>query len=190
MAKIDMRDVYVAAATRGSSAINYANGRYLADAISANLTMNVVSGEFYANGRLKKNPRRVTGATLELVTDTIDEAGVNMLLGHTTATGEQKFNLDDRPNPVGVGFYTEDTGDEAMPEGFFEATVLQYVLFADGNEQDATYAGSFAFGTSTLTGNVEAAKDGGYMIKKRFDASTQGARDSAVAWIKGKLSIT
>jgi len=190
MAKIDMRDVYVAAATRGSSAITYANGRYLADAISANLTPTVVSGEFYANGRMKRNPRRVTGATLEMVTDTIDEAGQNLLLGHTTATGEQKFNLNDRPVPVGVGYYTEDTGDEAMPDGFFEARVIQYVTFTDPAEQDQTYAGSFAFGTPTMTGNVEAAKNGDYMVKKRFDASTQGARDSAVAWIKSKLSIT
>lgn len=190
MAKIDMRDVYVAQATRGSSGITYASGRYLADAISANLTPNVVSGEFYANGRLKHNPRRVTGATLEIVTDTIDESGQNLLLGHTTTSGEQIFNLDDRPNPVGIGFYTEDTGDETLDDGFFEATVIQYVVFTDSPEADATYAGSFAFGTSTLTGNVEAAKDGQYMIKKRFDASTSGARSSAVAWIKSKLSIT
>lgn len=190
MAKIDMRDVYVAQATRGTSAITYASGRYLADAISANLTMNIVSGEFYANGRMKRNPRRVIGATLELNTDTIDETGINLLLGHTTASSEQVFNLDDMPNPVGVGWYTEDTGDETMPDGFFEATVLSYVKFTDSNEQDQTFGGSYSFGTPTMTGNCEAAPDGQYMTKKRFSLATSGARDDAVTWIKTKLGIS
>jgi len=187
MARVDMRGIYVAKAERTPSGITYSGGRHLADATSANVELDIVEGKFPAEGRMKRTLRKISGAKITLGTDTLDYAAEEMLLGHKFVEADGQISkLDDRPGPVGLGFYVEDTGDSGteFSELFYEARVYPHVTFAEGNDSAKTFGGSYEFGTNEMVGTIEAKADGEWRIRKQFDTA-----EAAVAWIKTKLSI-
>ena len=73
--------------------------------VSANLTVNLASGELYADDALKEQLSEFASGTVALETDDMTDAVAQVIYGATgdsSKTGELKFNKGDARRPEGV----------------------------------------------------------------------------------------
>ena len=76
--------------------------------VSANLTVNLASGELYADDALKEQLSEFASGTVALETDDMTDAVAKVIYGATGdsgSTGELKFNKGDTAPYGGFGYY-------------------------------------------------------------------------------------
>lgn len=156
--------------------------------VKADLTVNMASGELYADDMLKEQLSEFASGVIALETDDMTANVAQIVYGATAGIGESGellFNKDDTPPYGGFGFYkTLMRNGEKIYKGYF----FPKVRAALGNDSAATRGNSITFGTTPTTLTVFACNTGDWRVNKEFVGVS--AEASALAWVKEKLGYT
>lgn len=155
--------------------------------VSANLTVNLASGELYADDALKEQLSEFASGTVALETDDMTDAVAQVIYGATgdsSKTGELKFNKGDTAPYGGFGYYKVLMRDG---QKVYKGCFYPKVRAALGNDNAATRGNSITFGTTPTALTVFACNTGDWRITKEFTGD--GAEANALAWLKEKLAV-
>lgn len=153
--------------------------------VKADLTINLASGELYADDTLKEQLSEFASGAIALETDDMTDSVAQVIYGATAGTGdngELLFNKGDTPPYGGFGYY------KALMRGgakVYKACYYPKVRAALGNDSAATRGNSITFGTTPTALTVFACNTGDWRVTKEFAGG--GAEALALSWIREKL---
>lgn len=155
------------------------------DMVKADLTVNMATGELYANDKLKEQLSEFASGTIALETDDMTNevaAKIYGATGGTNESGELIFNSGDTPPYGGFGYYKVllRSGERVYKGCFYPK-----VRAALGNDTAPTRGNSITFGTTPTTLTVFPCNTGDWRIMKEFTGAD--AEASVVTWLETKL---
>ncbi len=156
--------------------------------VKADLTVNLASGELYADDALQEQISEFASGTIAMETDDMTDDVAQKVYGATAGTGESGellFNKGDTPPYGGLGYYKVlmRNGDR-----IYKACYYPKVRAALGNDSAATRGNAITFGTTPTTFTVFACNSGDWRITKEFTGAD--AEKAAQDWLKTKLGVT
>lgn len=182
--------VFAKIGTQGGGARpTYSNGRVIAKAISADLTINTASAVLYADDAEDERDDSFVGGTLSFGINDMDYTTEELMFGSTIETegdtiGEITDAADDMSPEGGFGYYrVKKIGGVKK----FEGVWLLRTSFKKIDESTTTKGESMAFQTPTLSGSimrVDGYKNGAWRERKLFTSE-----EEVIAWVKGKAGI-
>lgn len=156
-------------------------GVVLGKLVSANLTVNLASGELYADDGLAEQLSEFSSGTLAMETDDMTDANAVEIYGCTVSDGLVTFNKNDTCPRGSLAYYKV-----LMREGvkYFKAYFYPRVRAALGNDNAQTRGNSITFTTAQTTFTVFCDDNGDWREIKTFNDA-----ESAIAWCEEKTSI-
>ncbi len=156
-------------------------GAVIGKLVSANLTVNLASGELYADDVLAEQLSEFSSGSIAMETDDLADDNAAKIYGCTVTEGLVTYNVGDTAPRGGLGYYKS-----LMREGkkFFKAFFYPRVRAALGNDNAQTRGSSITFQTSSTTFTVFADAKGTWRETETFEAESD-----AVAWINERCGI-
>ena len=150
--------------------------------VKADLTVNLASGEIYANNMLDERMEEFISGTLAVeVSDMTDEVE-STIFGSTLKEKELIDNTADEIPYGGLGYYKSLTrGGKKL----FKAYFYPKVKAIQGNDSAVTKGSSITLSGSPLTFTVFEPDTGDWRYRETFESENE-----AVAYIDEKLSAT
>ncbi|MCI8506902.1 MAG: hypothetical protein HFI67_12040 [Lachnospiraceae bacterium] len=151
----------------------------IGELVKADLTVNISTGELYADNRLKEKADEFISGSLAVEVDDMTkeiEAGV---YGATYKEGEIIDNSEDNVPYGGLGYYKTLQRDGAR---VYEAYYYPKVKAVLGTDSAATKGSSITFTTKALTFTVHEPDTGDWRYRKEFSDEAEAA-----AYVDGKL---
>jgi phi13 family phage major tail protein len=190
MAKIGLKYPVYASATEDETSISYSNGKVLAKAISANISIETNDVVLYADDAVAESDHSFSSGKISMNIDDLSNAAQVDLLGNregatvdvAIGTKEIIAGSSDTPGFVGFGFYGKKIVGGVIR---WRAIWLKKVQFAEPADEAATKGQTTEFQTPTLEGTIMVDVSGDWKNEATF--STEAG---AVAWLKGKAGIT
>lgn len=157
-------------------------GVVLGKLVSANLTVNLASGELYADDNLAEQLSEFASGTIAMETDDLTDDNASEVYGCTVSEGLVTYNKDDTPPRGCLGYYKV-----LMRQGvkYYKGFFYPRVRAALGNDNAQTRGSSITFQTTSTSFTVFADDSGDWRETKTFTTAAQ-----ATAWIHGKCGIT
>lgn len=196
MAFIGMRHPVVATLashTEGSEP-TYNAGKIIGHAIAGNLTITRNNNPLYGDDVIVEDDNGITGMSLELGLDDIEEAVRVYMLGLkevTVGTGQdatkEYHDTDDSAPYVGVGYIRVRRKNGTTS---YQAVWIYKSVFAEESENSATKGESIEWQTPTITGRAMGLNVGGSgerTFRKKALFTTEAA---AVAWLNTLAGIS
>ena len=188
--------VVAAKATETGGVVSYSNGMELAEAVSADISINFETKKFYSNNRLRTTKRKFKDGNVKLGVDDLSQTAQKFILGGDEAdagiTGETTLKElqsggDDVVPYVGIGFYGNKIVGNVEK---YRAIWFRYTQFEPSSESLKTQGESVEFANPTINGAIyEAAlAEGGKMKYK--DEVTVDTVAKAKEWLNKKAGIT
>ena len=158
-------------------------GVILGKLVSANLTVNLASGELYADDILAEQASEFASGSLALETDDMTDAVAGVVYGATVADGVVTYKSTDTA-PYGVLAYYK----VLMRSGtkYYQGYCYPKAKAAIGNDNAQTKGSSITFQTTQTTFTIFA--DAGTNAWR--ETKTFSTESDAIAWVKSKVSIT
>lgn len=157
-------------------------GVVLGKLVSANLTVNLASGELYADDGLDEQLSEFSSGTIALETNDMTDENAAEVFGCTVSGGVVTYNTGDTA-PMGCfGHY------RVLMRGgvkYYEGRFFPRVRAALGNENDQTRGSSITFQTTSTTLTVFADDNGDWKKTKTFD-DEEDAKD----WIEELCAVS
>lgn len=156
--------------------------------VKADLTVNLATGELYADDTLQEQLSEFASGTIALETDDMTDDVAKVVYGATggsSESGELKFNKGDTPPYGGFGYYKVLMRNG---ERVFKGCYYPKVRAALGNDTAATRGNAITFGTTPTALTVFACNTGDWRLTKEFTGAD--AEASVVAWLKEKLGVS
>lgn len=156
-------------------------GAVIGKLVAANLTVNLASGEIYADDALAEQLSEFSSGSLAMETDDMTDANAERIYGVKSVSGEVTYNQGDTA-PLGkLGYYKV-----LMRNGqkFYKGYFYPQVRAALGNDNAQTKGNSITFQTSQTTFTIFADANGDWRKTKEF--TTESA---ARAWVAQKVGI-
>lgn len=181
MAKKGLKYVVFAKKTTAGS---YMDGIRISPAVRVSVNLTKAEGKDYGDDIVVDSESSVTGGTVEVELNHDESEIHTYLLGHEedTSTHEIDFNVNDTPDPVGMGFLQP----ASMAGGTKWIGVwINEVKFSDPNEEANTKTDSVNFQHTTLSGEMIVQDDGLWKTRKVFNSAADG-----IAWITEKAGGT
>lgn len=148
--------------------------------VSANLTVNLASGELYADDVLTEQLSEFASGTIAMETDDMEDATAAVVYGATATEKKVTYNKGDTAPYGGLAYYKTLMRDgQKFYKGFFYPKVKA----ALGNDNAQTRGNSITFGTNSTTFTVFAANTGDWRITETFDTEAE-----AKAWVDEQLA--
>ena len=156
-------------------------GVVLGKLVSANLTVNLATGELYADDALAEQVSEFSSGSIAMETDDMTDENAGIVYGCTVSEGVVTYNKNDTPPRGGLGYYKV-----LMRSGkkYFKAYFYPHVSAALGNDNAQTRGNSVTFATSSTTFTVFADDKGDWRQTKTFDTV-----EDAKSWINEKCVI-
>jgi hypothetical protein len=166
-------------------------GVILGKLVQANLTVNLASGELYADDGLAEQLSEFASGTtnfawfaqnsLAMQTYDLTDANASILYGASVSDGIVTYNKNDTAPRGCLSYYKV-----LMRNGvkFFKAYFYPRVRAALGNDNAQTRSGSITFTPTDTTFTVFADDAGDWREVKTFDDAT-----SASAWAEGRAAV-
>lgn len=160
----------------------YQSGVPIGKLVSANLTVNLASGEQYADDMLDEQLSEFSSGSLPMETNDMTDDVAAIVYGAKLENGEVRYNTGDTPPYGGLGYY-----QVLMRKGirYYRAVFYTKVRAALGNDNAQTRGNSITFSTTSTTFTIFAPETGDWRITKTFDDEA-----TAKAWIQNKLNVT
>lgn len=160
---------------------NESAGVVLGKLVSANLTVNLVSGELYADDALAEQLSEFASGSIAMETDDITDDNAAKVYGCTIADGLVTNNVADTAPYGGLGYYKV-----LMRSGkkYYKAYYYPRVRAALGNDNAQTRNNSINFTTSSTTFTVFADDKGDWRQTKTCATAAE-----AKAWIDERCGI-
>lgn len=182
----------VASHTDGSEP-TYNAGKVIGHAIQANLTISRTDNPLYADDRIVEDDNGITGMSLELGLDDIDEAVQVYMLGVAkedsadTTPISTWFDSDASAPDVGVGYIRVRRKAGTTK---FQAVWIYKAKFSYNDENSQTKGETIEWQTPTITGRCMGISRTGsgrldFRARQLFDTEA-----AAMAWLNGKAGIT
>jgi len=150
--------------------------------VSANLTVNLASGELYADDALAEQASEFASGTIAMETDDLTDANAAVIYGATVSESVVTYNKDDTP-PFGCLAYYKVLMRNGVK--YYKGYYYPKVKAAIGNDNAQTRGSSITFQTAQTTFTVFPDSDGKWRQTKEFTTAS-----AAVAWIDGLCGIS
>lgn len=147
--------------------------------VSANVTINLASGELYADDALAEMASEFASATIAMETDDLIDEVESVIFGSTAAEGELVDNIADAAPFGGLGYYRKLMRDGKI---FYRTYFYPKVKAALGNDNAQTKGNNITFQTSQTTFTVFAPNTGDWRYREVFDNEA-----AATAWLNAKF---
>lgn len=150
--------------------------------VSANLTVNLASGELYADDSLAEQLSEFASGSVAMETDNMADSVASTIYGATAENGEVTYNKEDTPPEGVLGYY------KALMVGGvkkYRAVVYPRAKAAIGNDNAQTRGSSITFQTAQTTFTILDDSNGDW--RKTKDCDTEAA---AITYVKNACGIT
>ncbi len=189
MAKVGLKYPVYAGATETTSAITYSGGAVLAQAITANISINTNDTKLYSDDGIRESDQSFADGTISIEIDNLSNAVQVALLGYTegsvidasAGTKELSAGVSSAPGYVGFGFYGKKI---VSGVNYWRAIWLKKVQFKEPADEMKTKGQNVEFGTTTLEGTIFVAADELWKEEGTFDSEAE-----AKAWLDGKCGL-
>lgn len=151
--------------------------------VSANLTVNLVSGELYSDDALNVKVEEFRSATLAMVTDGMDDEAASAIYGATSEAGKVTYNIGDVAPVGGLAFYRRMK--DKSGKVYFQGVFFPKAQAAMGNDSSATKGSSITFSTANTNFTIMAAATGDWRITETLTTEAE-----AESWCDEQLGIT
>ena len=157
-------------------------GVVLGKLVSANLTVNLASGELYADDGLDEQLSEFSSGSIALELNDLTDANAVELYGCTASNGVVTYNIGDTAPRGGFAHYRV-----LMRSGvkYFEGRYFPRVRAALGNENDQTRGNSITFQTVNTTLTVFADDNGDWKKTQVFDDE-----QDAIDWVEEMCAVS
>lgn len=158
-----------------------AAGVVLGKLVSANLTVNLASGELYADDSLAEQLSEFSSGSIAMETDDMTDENASEVYGCNVNDGTVTYNTGDTCPRGMLGYYKV-----LMRKGvkYFKAFFYPRVRAALGNDNAQTRGSSITFSTTSTTFTVFADDNGDWRKTKTFTDA-----EDAKAYIRNLCSI-
>lgn len=158
-----------------------ASGIVLGKLVSANLTVNLASGEIYADDGLAEQLSEFSSGTLAVETDDMTDENAAEVYGCKVDGGLVTYNKNDTCPRGSLAYYKV-----LMRQGekYFKAYFYPRVRAALGNDNAQTRGSSITFTPVQTTFTIFADDDGNWRQHETFDSA-----ESANAWCEEKTAV-
>lgn len=180
----------VKAETRGQ-ALTYDTGVVVGRAIGANVNWNRNSDALYADDALAESDNSLTGGTVDINVDDINDEAQLVIFSQTktdgTNSGPDVYHENGDPSPyIGLGYYRvrRYKGVETYVAYWIHKTQL-----AINSESAATKGNTISWQTPTATGNVMAVVNDSTGKNQFRDRATFTDESKAIEWLNTKANI-
>ena len=165
-----------------SNASGVTAGVVLGKLVSANLTVNLASGELYADDSLAEQLSEFSSGSIAMETDHMTDSVASEIYGASVDNGVVTYNKNDNPPEGTLGYYKA-----LMIGGIrkFRAYVYPRVKAAIGNDNAQTRGSSITFQTAQTTFTVFDDANGDWRKTKDCDSEAD-----AIAYVKTACGIT
>lgn len=168
---LGLRDLYYAVMKEQDGVESYDKPKKMAEAMSADLSVNVAEGKLFADDALSEDVKKFTSGTIKLGIKDLIAAVVAELLGQKVDGNNVVWaGGDDEPPYVAIGFRTKKTG------GRFKYIWLLKCKFKVPGEKYQTEGESITFNTPEIEGTILLNKDNRWkadIVAKETDAVAQ-----------------
>lgn len=156
-------------------------GVVLGKLIGADLTVNLASGELYADDALAEQASEFASGSIAMETDDMEDDVASVVYGCTVKENEVVYNKDDTPPRGCLGYYKV-----LMRAGkkFFKGYFYPMVRAALGNDSAKTRGNNITFATNSTTFTVYADDNGDWRTTMTCDTV-----DEVRQWIQNKCGI-
>lgn len=157
-------------------------GVVLGRLVSANLTIQMASGELYADDELAEEVSEFASGSLAMETDDLEDEKAAEIYGCTVSEGEVTYNKDDTAPYGALGYYKA-----LMRKGkkYYKAFFYPRTRAALGNDNAQTRGNSVTFQTTSTTFTVFCDDNGDWRVHETFATAAE-----AKAWLNEKLAIS
>lgn len=181
---LGLKDLYYAKVTMQDGIENYGEPKKLAEALNADLSVNVAEAKLYADDALSESAKEFVDGALKLGIKELTPEVTADLLGQETDNDGVVWAGDDEPPFVAVGFRAAKTG------GKYKYVWLQKVQFKVPGEKYTTKGESITFNTGEIEGTIYKTKGTGKW-KADYVGNPSDAEDTVAAdWFKSVRSYT
>ena len=150
--------------------------------VTANLTVNLASGELFADDELAEQVSEFASGSLAMETDDMVDASAKAIYGCTVTGGEVIYNKEDDPPEGELAYYkTLMRRGKKYYKGFYYPSARASI----GNDNGQTRGSSITFQTSNTTFIVKCDANGDWRKTKVFDSEAD-----AIAYVNTKCTIT
>ena len=149
--------------------------------VSANLTVNLASGELYADDALAEQVSEFASGSIAMETDDMTDDVASVVYGSTVINKICTYNTGDTAPEGVLGYYKALMRDgKKLYKGF----VYTRCKASLGNDNASTKGSSITFGTTSTTFTVMPDSNGDWRKTQEFDTEA-----AAKTWIDTECSI-
>lgn len=150
--------------------------------VSANLTVNLATGELYADDELAEQLSEFISGSMAMETDDMADDTASIIYDAKVEDGEVCYNIGDTP-PEGVLAYYK----VLMRRGIklFKGFAYPRSRAALGNDNAQTKGSNITFQTSQTTFTIFSDSKGNWRRTKEFKDEA-----SAIAWVESKCNVS
>lgn len=157
-------------------------GIILGKLVAANLTVNLASGELYADDALDEQLSEFASGTLAMETNDLTDENAAAIFGCDSTDGVVTYNVGDTAPSGCLGYYKSLMRNKAK---YYKAIFYPCVRAALGNDNAQTRGSSITFATSQTTFTIKANDDGDWRKTQTFDSEAE-----AKQWINTQCGIS
>lgn len=156
-------------------------GIVLGKLVTANLTVNLASGEMYADDSLAEQLSEFSSGSLAMETDDLTDDKAAKIYGCSVADGVVTYNAGDTAPRGSLGYYKV-----LMRNGvkYYKAYYYPRVRAALGNDNAQTRNNAITFQAVSTTFTIFADDDGDWRETKTFSTA-----EAAKGWLATKCSL-
>lgn len=181
---LGLKDLYYAKVTMQDGVENYGEPKKLAEALNADLSVNVAEAKLYADDALSESAKEFVDGALKLGIKELTPEVIADILGQETDDDGVVWAGDDEAPFVAVGFRAAKMG------GKYKYVWLQKVQFKVPGEKYTTKGESITFNTGEIEGTIYKAKASGKW-KADYVGDPSSAEDTVAAnWFKSVRTYT
>lgn len=156
-------------------------GVVLGRLVSANLTVNLASGEIYADDELAEQASEFSSGSLAMETDDMSDANASIVYGATVVGGEVTYNKNDSA-PIGCLAYYKVLMRRGVK--YYKGYYYPRVRAALGNDNAQTKGSSITFQSTATAFTVFADENGDWRKTETFNSA-----EAAKAWCENKCNV-
>lgn len=157
-------------------------GVVLGKLVSANLTVNLATGELFADDALAEHISEFSSGSLAMQTDDLEDDKAAKVYGCKVAEKKVTYNIGDTAPYGGLGYY------KALSRGgkkYFKGIYHPRVRAALGNDNAQTKGSSITFQAENINFTVLPDGTGNWRITETFDTPA-----AAQAWVQQQCGLT
>ena len=157
------------------------SGVVLGKLVAANLTVNLASGELYADDALDEQLSEFASGSLAMETNDLTDANASVIFGCAVDDGVVTYNVGDTAPSGGLAYYKSLMRNKVK---YFKAIYHPCARAALGNDNSQTKGNSITFASSQTTFTIKADETGDWRRTKTFDNEA-----AAKAWVQNLCGI-